>query len=676
MMRARWLVLLVPWAIPAVLLVLQTAPAGPGVIDVSGPWEWTAATREQGGPPPSDANWLPLTLPGTYARQGVTDRDLWVRRRFDWAPSTSDPVHVLTLGNLHASVARVYVNGSLVGELGAFARLDRADFAGLELVQLETQALKPGRNEVHVRVRAAVLSLVGLGDQRLLLGPATVLVPWHLRTSRLESFLRTAPPLALGLMALLLASLLRSAADARERAVIRCSLGLVGFGGAYLVVQTGFGLTSWVPLEVRVALLPLCILGTATMLCELLSALLLDQPPRIYRANRVVAPVLAVMGLADVLALHIGGSYLLTIPWMFLLAVTGAGLALQALRQRASWSTLVLTNMALAFGLTGVFDLFTDLGVWHAPKLFALSMVNAPLLACVVVLGRFIALADKNRRLSQELLHSTQDLAGALVEARAATRAKREFLANMSHELKTPLNSLINIPEGLLEDFEGEGAASITYVGNPERSRHYLQVVHKAGVHLLGVVSQVIDFSTLNAGRMAIHLERVPVDELLTEVLGTLEGLATKRRQSLRATGALDGALDVDRVKVAQVLLNLGNNALKFSPEGTTVEFNVIQGAASVEFRVIDSGIGISGEHQRLIFEGFRQAEGGLARPFGGAGLGLTLSRKLTELHGGSLSVESQPGQGSTFTARFPRVARPGVSAPLPREQPTGGAPP
>jgi signal transduction histidine kinase/CheY-like chemotaxis protein len=355
-----------------------------------------------------------------------------------------------------------------------------------------------------------------------------------------------------------------------------------------------------------------------------------------------------------------GRAYQVYSLWTLPLVVIMVRVVVRGLKRRADTLTLLLSSALFAFATTGILDMLTDMGLLHLPRLFALSITNAPMMAGTVVIGTFISMAQHNQVLTRSLARSNEELAVALADAREATRVKSEFLANVSHELRTPLNSIINIPEGLLEDFEAHGDQT-RYTGDAARTAKYLTTLHTSGVHLLGVVNQVLDFSKLEAGRMALQAERVMAGPLLDDVTRTLESLASRRGITLRTEGTLDTHFKADPVKVAQVLLNLGNNAVKFSPDGGTVTFKVAASQTGVSFRVSDQGIGIAPENLELIFEGFRQVEGGATRRFGGTGLGLAISRRLVGLHGGTLTVESTLGQGSTFVASFPLEPGPAV---------------
>jgi signal transduction histidine kinase len=227
-----------------------------------------------------------------------------------------------------------------------------------------------------------------------------------------------------------------------------------------------------------------------------------------------------------------------------------------------------------------------------------------------------------------------------------ADRHKSEFLASMSHELRTPLNAIIGFSEVLLQRMFGEL--------NPKQDE-YLQDVLSSGRHLLSLINDILDLSKVEAGRMELELARFDLPQALQDTLVLVRERAVRHGIDLHLdTDARLGALVGDERKIKQVMLNLLSNAVKFTPEGGRVEVRAIPTDGAVEISVADTGIGIAPENQELIFEEFRQVGGDYAHKREGTGLGLTLARKLVELHGGRLWVKSQVGQGSTFTFSVP----------------------
>ncbi len=231
---------------------------------------------------------------------------------------------------------------------------------------------------------------------------------------------------------------------------------------------------------------------------------------------------------------------------------------------------------------------------------------------------------------------------------RETNRLKSEFLANMSHELRTPLNSILGFSEMLFDEKPGP---------LNEKQKEYLGDVLASGRHLLQLINDVLDLSKIEAGRMQLATEPFALARLVEDTAATLQPLAAPRRIVLEVSADSEvGDVELDRRRVQQVLLNLITNALKFSPDGSVVDVNVrVDDDEVLAVSVRDRGIGIAAEDMPALFSAFHQVDSSAARRFPGTGLGLALSKRLTELLGGRIEVESAPGEGSVFTVKIPR---------------------
>ncbi len=252
--------------------------------------------------------------------------------------------------------------------------------------------------------------------------------------------------------------------------------------------------------------------------------------------------------------------------------------------------------------------------------------------------------AIQNARLFRELEAKTAQL-------EIANRHKSEFLANMSHELRTPLNAVIGFSEVLLERMFGE---------LNDKQMEYLHDIHDSGRHLLSLINDILDLSKVEAGRMELEISQFSLPLAIDNAVTLVRTRAQNHGIALdvevdRRLGPFAG----DERKFKQILLNLLTNAVKFTPAGGRVAVRAMQVDGAVEVAVSDTGIGIAEEDQELIFEEFRQAGTDHAGRREGTGLGLTLTRKFVELHGGTIAVKSAPGRGSTFTVRLPERSWP-----------------
>jgi CheY-like chemotaxis protein/anti-sigma regulatory factor (Ser/Thr protein kinase) len=224
--------------------------------------------------------------------------------------------------------------------------------------------------------------------------------------------------------------------------------------------------------------------------------------------------------------------------------------------------------------------------------------------------------------------------------------------------LRTPLNAIIGYAEMLQEEAQDVALDSFSTD---------LHKIHSAGKHLLSLINDVLDLSKIEAGKMELYLEQFDVGRAVQEVADTARPVIEKNHNSFALIVADDaGIMHSDLIKLRQALLNLLSNAGKFTRDGrVSLEVTVDRQGASEElvFRVKDTGIGMGRETIRRLFEPFQQADAGTSRRFGGTGLGLALTRRLARIMGGEVTVESELGQGSVFTLRLPRQARPGFDA-------------
>jgi PAS domain S-box-containing protein len=230
-----------------------------------------------------------------------------------------------------------------------------------------------------------------------------------------------------------------------------------------------------------------------------------------------------------------------------------------------------------------------------------------------------------------------------------ANRAKSLFLANMSHELRTPLNAILGYSEMLHED---------AVERQLDEFSADLEKINAAGKHLLALINDILDLSKIEAGKMDLYLENFDLSAMIDEVAATIQPMVEKSANTLHITRASDlGSMRSDQIKVRQGLFNLLSNAVKFTLEGNVTldaTRENLNGAEWIVFRVTDTGIGLTGEQIVRLFQDFTQADASTTRKFGGTGLGLALTRRFCQMLGGDVTVQSMPGQGSTFTIRLP----------------------
>jgi signal transduction histidine kinase len=251
-------------------------------------------------------------------------------------------------------------------------------------------------------------------------------------------------------------------------------------------------------------------------------------------------------------------------------------------------------------------------------------------------------IAIENTRLFSEIEEKGQQL-------ETASQHKSQFLANMSHELRTPLNAIIGLTDMLVNNAPRFGT---------EKALEPLRRVHRAGTHLLALINDILDLSKIEAGRMELNLEKFALAPVIEDVAKTIEPMATKNGNRLVIDCPADlGTIHADQTR--QSLLNLASNASKFTEKGS-VTIAARQGQENgrgwITLVVSDTGIGMTAEQMGKLFQEFSQASSTTASKYGGTGLGLVISRRFCQMMGGDITVKSEPGRGSTFTIRLPRI--------------------
>ena len=341
-----------------------------------------------------------------------------------------------------------------------------------------------------------------------------------------------------------------------------------------------------------------------------------------------------------------------------ILQFTAAGLAIRHIRStgyKFAWgciaTALILMGIRRSITWYRVASGDRELPADISAELVAL-LISTLMLAGILMIGRMFNEIQKRRAESESAtasLHQrTRELHEQKNRAEKANRAKSEFLANMSHELRTPLNSILGFSQLLQSETFGP-------VGS-QTNKEYVQIILESGTHLHHIIGDILDLSRIEAGEKDFFEETLDMEEIVGECIEMMSDNVTRKKLSLHTE--FDSGLPLfqgDRLKVKQILLNLLSNSVKFTPEGGEIEVKVsLNDKRAMVLSVKDTGIGITEADQKIILDPFCQGGKTFTRSFAGTGLGLTLVKALTELHGGSLLLESKVGVGTTVTTTFP----------------------
>lgn len=290
---------------------------------------------------------------------------------------------------------------------------------------------------------------------------------------------------------------------------------------------------------------------------------------------------------------------------------------------------------------------------WQKTETVFLQQISEHLAVAIEQAGLYQQLRQQKVSLESCVVERTQNLQDALSAAAAADRTKVEFLSTMSHELRTPLTYIIGMSATLLRWSFGELS---------ERQRNYLDTINHSGEQLLAVINDILEFAKLESGRSLLDVSNFPLSDLAHSVTIQYQEIAENHNVSLTVDCVLSPEVEnfrADFKRIEQILSNLVNNAIKFTPAGGQVTLRVQKELDTVVLQVEDTGIGIPESQQKFMFEKFKQLESPFQRQYAGTGLGLAMTKHLVELHNGTIQVMSTVGKGSTFIVNLPIRSEP-----------------
>ena len=290
---------------------------------------------------------------------------------------------------------------------------------------------------------------------------------------------------------------------------------------------------------------------------------------------------------------------------------------------------------------------------WQNQELQFLNQVSSYLAIAVHNHQSYQQLEQQKLLLEKQVKTQTQQIKDALIAAEAASKSKHEFLGSMSHELRTPLTCVIGLSGTLLQWSSAESRGHLS----PEKQEKYLHLIQQNGKHLLSLINNILEFSEVESGKHLLDVQQISLTSVAKQSLQILQEIAAAKQITLNADLKLQPEQDLffaDEPRLKEIIFNLLSNGIKFTPAGGEVDLRIWREKRQIVIQVEDTGIGITDAEMPLLFEKFKQLEDFRQRTQGGTGLGLALTKKLVELHGGAMEVESAVGQGSVFSVYLP----------------------
>lgn len=292
---------------------------------------------------------------------------------------------------------------------------------------------------------------------------------------------------------------------------------------------------------------------------------------------------------------------------------------------------------------------------WHHQDIQFLRQIGEYLAIAIHHHQSYQQLQQQKKLLEKQVQVQAQQIKDALIAAEAASKSKHEFLGSMSHELRTPLTCVIGLSSTLLQWSSTKARASLS----PEKQQEYLHLIQQSGKHLLVLINNILEFSEVESGKHLLNIKQILLTEIAKQSIQLIQDLAKAKQITLNLEIKLTSEQNyflADEARLKEIIFNLLSNGIKFTPEQGQVTLRVWREKHQIVFQVEDTGIGIAEAEIPLLFEKFKQLENFRERTHGGTGLGLALTKKLVELHGGSIEVESALGEGAVFTVYLPET--------------------
>ncbi|MFN0062264.1 MAG: sensor histidine kinase [Myxococcaceae bacterium] len=644
-------------------------------LELRGEWRVVSNTARVGSCPSDPRT---FRLPGGYAAQGGTGATPRLCRNVEIDARLSDRKLGIAIGDVRSAVVTFFVDGERIGATNPL-RAGKSELLGLELV--DVPPLSRGIHTFTLAFDIASPGMDGVVDNRFWLADYEQLRSHVDRISSLRTVIYAAGVSILGAFALIFVLISVFVPLGQRRGRYRATAAIITVSALYIAVNAGW-LGVYQGNSPRLWLYDFMFVAAFCLVHpEFIAGFVGDSNTLFLKLNRVVSSALilllvvvsALLGFNAAVPVATAASSYTFIPiaYVFLRPLI-------ALVRGWSPELPLLAACSLCFVATGAFDTARDVYLVQGPRWFMLGVIVTAAAAAAVLVLDMVRTARAREELMQSLQAANTTLVSSLEAERELLRLKDEFVSNVTHELRTPLNSIVNLPKALLGSFqEVEGlecracgqvssapgaserahcpqcGSAGTFVRKPfwipeSNSTPVvmgLKQVERTGERLLSLINNILSVTLFNPKTSSLTLTPVDTNKTLTNVC-----VSHPQSSRISCTPIPDApAVLAQERALRQLLLSLIDNALKFSEASSPVDVWGEVASGEVHFHVRDRGIGIDASQHKLIFEPFRQVDGSLTRPFGGAGLGLAVAKRIVEMHGGRIWLESALGKGSTF---------------------------
>ena len=627
-------------------------------VDLRGKWKFkTGDDLRWGDPNFNDSSWEELQVPVPWGKQGHYDYSGigWYRLKLHIPQKEiRNQLTGITIGFVDSSY-ELYAGGHKIGRVGYLPPYPKMEYDRITTFRIPQESfLKNGELILALRVWKSDEKDAALGgpyERNFLLGPIEYLVQ--------KEVLSEIPLLLLSCVFFMVGIYHLHLYFRRRNLNEYLWFGLLSsFNAAFytflrsqwkFVLTDNFILLKELEYFAAYTFVPI----TIQFLWPLVNRRI-STPLRIYQLCYVV---LALICLTPGLRLNIITLPVWEISVALFLPFVSYYIIQNALKGHAESKTITVGLILAVIALTN--DIAVDRAWIQSPRLIPYGFAALVLSMAISLSNRFSRVYSELDALRADLERRVEDRTLQLTDANAklsersrelaeASLAKSQFLANMSHELRTPLNAIIGYSEMIQEDVQEKGLHDFV----PD-----LKKIREAGKHLLGIINDILDLSKIESGNVSLHLEEFKISMMIQDLGTTVAPLIEKNNNKLEISVQENiGTMRGDIKRLRQVLLNLLSNAAKFTENGTISIEASRENVDWIIFRVSDTGIGMTDEQKSKVFQAFTQADTSATRKFGGAGLGLVISKRFCRMMGGTITFESEPGKGSSFCIRLPAV--------------------